>query len=135
MIHLDTSFVVDYMREVSRKRVGPASAFLECLPDDEELGISVFVLCELHSGAEQSPRPGAERRRIEEVCALLHVEFPDNDSAVTYGRLLASISRKKQTISTMDLLIGTAAVQAHCRLVNRNIKDFSKVPGLKSVGY
>jgi predicted nucleic acid-binding protein len=123
------------MREVSRKRRGPASAFLEGLPDDEELGISVFVLCELYSGAEQSLRPGDERKRIEEVCALLHVEAPDSDFAVTYGRLLGSISRKRQTISTMDLLIGTSAVLADCRLVNRNAKDFSKVPGLKSIGY
>ena len=135
MIHLDTSFVIDYMREVSRKRIGPASAFLERLPGDEELAISIFVLCELYSGAELSPRATGERKRIEEVCALLHIELPGGSFALRYGKVLAAMHRKRNEIPAMDLLIATSALETESRLVSRNDKHFGKVPGLKMLTY
>jgi predicted nucleic acid-binding protein len=35
----------------------------------------------------------------------------------------------------MDLLIATAALIDDAPLVTRNVKDFSRVPGLRVVGY
>jgi predicted nucleic acid-binding protein len=35
----------------------------------------------------------------------------------------------------MDLLIGTAALLDDAPLVTRNVKDFSRIPGLQVVGY
>ena len=43
-MHLDTSFLVDLLREVGRSAEGPASRFLSDAAE-EELGISVFVAC------------------------------------------------------------------------------------------
>lgn len=54
MIHLDTSFLVDLLRETSRNRPDGAVRFIDGLDADEVLGISVFVLCELMAGAELS---------------------------------------------------------------------------------
>jgi predicted nucleic acid-binding protein len=35
----------------------------------------------------------------------------------------------------MDLLIGTAALLEDAVLVTRNVKDFSKIPGLRVLSY
>jgi predicted nucleic acid-binding protein len=61
VIHLDTSFVVDFLREASRGGEGPATTLLTSLPP-EELAISVFVLCELIAGAALASRSDEERR-------------------------------------------------------------------------
>ena len=59
VIHLDTSFLVDLLRETSRGKPGPASAFLVEI-ENEQLAASVFVQCELYAGAELSRRPKLE---------------------------------------------------------------------------
>jgi tRNA(fMet)-specific endonuclease VapC len=134
MIHLDTSFLVDLLREAGRGGEGPASSFLASA-QDQELGISVFVACELSAGAAMSTRPTQEKRRVDQLCAGLHVEYPDERFPAAYGSLLASQQRSGNRISTMDLLIATAAVLADAALVTRNTRDFSRVPDLVVLGY
>jgi predicted nucleic acid-binding protein len=134
VIHLDTSFLIDLLREASRGTVGRASRFLEIVPD-EELGISVFVACELAAGAELSKKPAAERRRVDQLCAGVLVEYPDERFPRVYGSLLAALERGTGRISTMDLLIATTAIVAGAPLVTRNARDFSRVPGLTVLSY
>lgn len=134
MIHLDTSFLVDLLREGARGQHGPASKLLERLGDDE-LAASVFVMCELMGGAELSAHPQRERRNVERLFSSLRVDFPDERFAPTYGRLLGWQSRREGRIATMDLLIATSAVIAGASLVTRNAKDFSRVPDLEILPY
>jgi tRNA(fMet)-specific endonuclease VapC len=134
VIHLDTSFLVDLLREEARGKPGAASQLLGRLADDE-LAVSVFVTCELMGGAELSAHPQRERRSVERLCLSLRVEFPDERFAPTYGRLLAWQSRREGRIATMDLLIATSAVVAGAPLVTRNARDFSRVPDLEIVSY
>ena len=63
------------------------------------------------------------------------VVYPDDRFASTYARLLAAIQRSRQTIATMDLLIATAAILDDAPLITANVKDFSRVPGLRVIGY
>ena len=63
MIHLDTSFAIDLLREIARKHDGPAQTFLEA-HSEETVGISVFAVCELFMGAELSAKPALETQRI-----------------------------------------------------------------------
>ena len=58
MIHFDTSFVVDFLRETLRDDPGPATALLDSLPP-ENLAVSVFAVCELLAGAAR-PAPAAQ---------------------------------------------------------------------------
>ena len=132
MIHLDTSLLVDLLMEAARGKGGPASRFLATV-QDEELGISVFVACELAAGAAMSRRPAQEKRRVDRLCEELHVDYPDERFASVYGSLLASQSRGR--ISTMDLLIATSALVAGAPLVTRNARDFARVPGLDVLAY
>jgi tRNA(fMet)-specific endonuclease VapC len=133
--HLDTSFLVDLLRERRRDQSGPASEFLEALPDDEVLAVSVHVVCELMAGAGHAGAPKGEGDRMSRLCDALFVQYPDERFAATYARLLTSVRRSGAGIDTMDLLIATAAVLAGAPLVTRNRRHFSKVPGLVLVDY
>jgi tRNA(fMet)-specific endonuclease VapC len=134
VIHLDTSFVIDVIREASRRRVGPATRLLEGRRD-EELRVSVHAVCELLAGAELSRDPPRERGKVERFLSGVEVAYPDSRFAPTYGRLLAWLEGRGQRISPMDLLIATAAVVEGAALVTGNRGEFSRVPGLDVIGY
>jgi predicted nucleic acid-binding protein len=70
VIHSDTSFVVDFLREASRNDPGPATAMLDSLPP-EDLAVSVFAVCELLAGAALAQRGDEERQKVREFCATL----------------------------------------------------------------
>lgn len=135
MIHLDTTFLVDVLREQRRDHFGPASEYLETLDADEVLATSVHVVCELMAGAYRARTSTSELERLARLCDSLVVRYPDETFAPQYGRLLAGLRGAGATIDAMDLLIATAAVLDASPLVTRNAKHFSKVPGLVVVGY
>jgi tRNA(fMet)-specific endonuclease VapC len=132
--HLDTSFLVDLLRENSRGGAGPATALLDRLADDQ-LRVGVHVLCELLTGAEMAKRPSVERTRIHDLCAGMEIVYPDQRFPLVYGKTLAALERARQRIPTMDLLIATAALVDESPLVTRNARDFSRVPGLELLEY
>jgi len=132
--HLDTSFLVDLLREGARGEAGPAHAVLAGLEDDE-LVISVHVACELHAGAEISDHPARERRRVADLLGVLEVVHPSEGFAPRYGGLLAELRRRGEPVSTMDLLIATAALVDGSPLITRNARDFDRIPGLRVIGY
>jgi tRNA(fMet)-specific endonuclease VapC len=130
VIHLDTTFLVDLLRERRRNRVGPASAYLETLPEDDVLALSVHVVCELMAGAYAAGAASGEVDRVARLCDALVIRYPDERFASEYGRLLAKTRSSGASIDTMALLIATAAVLDGAPLVTRNARHFSKVPGL-----
>ena len=52
-----------------------------------------------------------------------------------YARLLAATTRGSRGVAAMDLLIATAATLDDAALVTRNVRDFSRVPGLRLLRY
>lgn len=135
MIHFDTSFIVDLRREMAREKPGAAFEFLEGLDDGEVLGVSVFVVAELRQGAELARKPDREHTEIEELLSGLIVACPTDAFAARYAREAAAMHRSGSQVSTMDLLIGTAALLDEAPIVTRNVKDFSRVPGLRVLSY
>jgi len=135
VIHLDTSFLIDLLRETSRERPGGALDLVESFDDNEVLAVSVHVVCELRAGAELSRRPLEEHEALDRLLGGLLITYPDVQFASTYGRLLGSIQRGRHKVSSMDLLIATAALLDNAPLATRNVKDFSRVPGLRILGY
>ena len=129
MIHLDTSFLVDLLREHSKESAGAASAFLGSRLE-EPLAISVFVACELEAGVELAREQASERGKVEHLLTGIWVDYPDERFLATYGRLLSATRRAGRTVAAMDLLIGTSAVLAGAELVTRNRRDFERIPDL-----
>ena len=134
MIHLDTSFLIDLLRETARNEEGRAHAFLGTIVDDP-IGISVFVFCELLMGAELSAKPARETERIQELAASLHIDYPGELFASAFAKHYARQERLGQRIATMDLLIATSATLADASLVSNNKKDFGRIPGLRLLEY
>lgn len=134
MIHLDTSFLVDLLREQAHRQPGHATAFLEARAG-EHLRVGIHAVCELHAGAELARAVVAERQRVRRLCAALDVTYPDDRFPLVYGRVLASLERAGQRIGTMDLLIATAALVDAAPIVTRNTQEFSRVPGLEVLTY
>ncbi|HEX5438237.1 MAG TPA: type II toxin-antitoxin system VapC family toxin [Gemmatimonadaceae bacterium] len=134
MTHLDTSFLVDLLRERTRGAEGPAHRLLQTLAD-EELAISIHVSCELHAGAELSDAPAEEHLRVDALCAALRVVPADGRFPLEYGRLFGEMRRRGESIAAMNLLIAAAARVEDARLVTRNVRDFERVPGLTVLSY
>lgn len=134
MIHVDTSFLVDLMRERSRSQPATASSLL-ARHRDEELRVSVHVACELYAGAELSQRPEEERDTIVALFSAFEFSWPDERFAPMYARLLALLERSGERASVMDLLIATAAIVDEAPLVTRDAGGFERIPELKLITY
>jgi tRNA(fMet)-specific endonuclease VapC len=135
VIHLDSSFLVDLQRELARDRPGPAFEFLEDLNDQELLRVSVFVIAELRVGAELARKPDKAHAALEKLLEGLLVSYPNDAFASRYAREAAATRRSGFQVPRLDLLIGTAALLDDAPLVTRNVKDFSRVPGLRVLSY
>ena len=135
MIHLDSSFLIDLLRETAREHPGPAFDLIESLDPNDLLAVSVPVVCELRAGAELSRRALQEHEALDHLLSGLLVVFPDDRFAPAYARLLAATTRGGRRVAAMDLMIATAAVLDAAPLVTRNVKDFSRVPGLRVLDY
>lgn len=134
MIHLDTTFLVDAIREGRRGEEGSARRWL-AENAREELELSVFVLAELLVGAELHADPMQERRRALQACGGLSVVAPDKRLAPTYARVHAGLVQQGNPIATMDLLIGCTALNADAAVLTANRSHFSRIVGLHVIGY
>jgi len=108
---VDTDVFVDHIRGSARIRVGP-----------HDLSYSVVTRCELFAG----------RRADEEVLRLLLAPFAelsvDRAVAERAGRI-----RRETGIRTPDALIAATALEHGLGLMTRNVADFTRVEGLKTV--
>lgn len=135
MIHLDSSFLIDLHRETASGRPGGALEWIESSNPDEVLGVSVHAVCELRAGAELSRHALRENEVLDRLFSGLMVVYPDARFAPAYARLAAATLRSGKAVAAMDLLIATAATLDDAPLVTRNLKDFSRIPGLRVLKY
>lgn len=134
MIHLDTSFLVDLLRERARGARGAATAWLEANLD-RPLAVSMFVACELEVGAARATHVAREQQRVRAVLDAVTVVYPDDRFAARYGATLVAILRAGRSISTMDLLIATVALIEGAPLATANPRHFASVPDLEVIEY
>ena len=131
---LDTSFLVDLLREKARGQHGPATTRLESL-GEAELEVSVFVLCELLAGAELSRDPDREIARVTALAESYPVIYPDPAFPALFGKTLAAVTRNGTPVPTMDLLVAVTAKRLGVPVLTRDIEHFGQVPGLQTVSY
>lgn len=96
-----------------------------------EVCISVVTLAELRYGVEMSPRTLQDRAALEAF--LRHVEVLDfsSASAGAFAEIRGGLKRSGTMIGANDLLIASHARSAQLTLVTNNVREFSRVPGLK----
>jgi tRNA(fMet)-specific endonuclease VapC len=122
---LDTNVISD----IARNPFGSAaSAVLE--RRGETLFTSIIVVAEIHFGLAKS---GSARLAqivggVLDLIRILPFEAPADE---IYGRLRADLERSGQLIGPNDLLIAAQCLAGDFILVTDNIREFSRVPGLK----
>jgi tRNA(fMet)-specific endonuclease VapC len=91
---------------------------------------SIVVAAELRFGAVKS---GSDRmmKRIENLLRQIDVAPLESPVDHHYGRARAAVEKAGTPIGRNDLLIAAHALATDSILVTDNVKEFSRVPGLK----
>ena len=126
---LDTSFCIDLMREKNKNITGSATKKMLSIIDFP-LFISLYVLCELHAGAQLSNNKMRELRKIELLTESLEIVYPDKTFPVLYGEAESYLRKQGTPIPVMDLLIGITAKQYSMPVITRDVDHFSLIPGV-----
>lgn len=126
---LDTSFVVDLMREANAGTEGPAIARIRAL-GSARLRLPLFALCELQAGVAASAHPRRELARLERATQYLEVVYPAAGFAVLYGEAASLLKKSGKLIPTMDLLIAVLAKAEGEPILTRDAEHYSRVSGV-----
>jgi tRNA(fMet)-specific endonuclease VapC len=93
--------------------------------------VSIISAFELSYGLELSTKREENRRRLHHFLR----EFPslplDDDTIQAYATVRAELVRKGQMIGLMDLLIATHALSLELTVITNNVREFSRVRGLR----
>lgn len=96
-----------------------------------ELAISSISAAELFHGVARSAEPLAERRKVAELLAAVGTIDFGRNAAIAYGFVRGHLERRGQLIGPLDLLIAAHALAEDATLVTQNVREFTRVPGLK----
>jgi len=101
----------------------------------EAVALSVITVLELRHGAENSARPERNHASLDLFLAPLPVLPFDRDAAEEGGRLRARLFHAGRRIGDLDLLIAAQALTAGLILVSNNLREFERVPGLRTANW
>jgi tRNA(fMet)-specific endonuclease VapC len=123
---LDTNFCIRVLRD---RPAGLRDRFNQ---EVDAMSISTLVLTELLVAAEKSNRPAENRREIAGMTARLDVLGFDADGAAHAAEIRASLERAGRSIGAYDVLIAGHARSRGLVVVTSNMREFSRVEGLRA---
>ena len=128
ILMLDTDYCIDLIRNRAFRDRG-----LPWIRAHEagDLGISVISLAELEYGVQKSSNQEINKRALDKFLLPLEVAEFDNDTAVCYGKIRASLEKGGRPIRSLVMLIGATAVALNVPLVTNNAKEFERIQGLE----
>lgn len=136
MAVLETTFVIDLMKESKRGQLGPASLKLQGLTNrGEMLRIAIFTLAELFVGVAKGSRPRQERMAIERCVAPFEVLPFERSTAEIFGSIVGELEKQGRSISDIDALIASIAFEHSDVVVTRNRRHFDRIAGLSVEDY
>jgi tRNA(fMet)-specific endonuclease VapC len=125
---LDTSVVV-----AGERRKFDISAFLLAQPV-APVRLAAITYSELLHGVERATDAQIKARRREFIAAILSstgIAGFNQREAELHARLWANLEMHGQTIGPHDLQIAATALSLNYSLATLNVREFSRVPGLK----
>jgi len=99
------------------------------LPTDA-ICISAITKCEMLFGVENSQRSDVAEGVSQFMEYMPVLDFPA-DAAREYASLRAALKRQGKPIGNNDMLVAAHALHLGLTLVTNNVREFSRVPGLK----
>ena len=98
-----------------------------------EFAISSITHAELQFGVEKSKMKDINQNALDEfLLPLTILPFHGKKLVVSYGEIRAFLESKGKTIGPLDTLIAAHALSLDLTIVSNNIKEFSRIPDLKS---
>ncbi len=99
--------------------------------DPEDICVSSVTYAELVQGVEKSAAIEKNRLALSMLFANIEIMNFDVDAADCYGKIRAGLEKKGSPIGPLDMMIAGHAMSKGYTVVTNNVKEFSKVPGLK----
>lgn len=100
-----------------------------------EVAMSVITYGELLYGAEKSQHPKKSRMILEELATLIPPLPLPTDICEHYAVIRATLEKKGKPIGNNDLWISSHALTLNVTLVTNNLKEFSRIPHLKTANW
>lgn len=100
--------------------------------DPSEVGVSSITVAELQYGVAKSAQPDRNRIALAEFLSPLEVLVFDENASVHYGEIRSHMARTGNLIGSMDMLIAAHARSRVLTLVTNNLREFQRVPGLRT---
>ena len=107
---------------------------LEALPLDKVF-LSDIVLGELAFGWENSKKPAATKRKVEQFLAHFPRLYTDEATTKVYEQLRQSLQSRGTPIGMNDFWIAAQAMYHKIILMTHNTPEFERVGGLKLVDW
>ncbi len=101
----------------------------------QDVCISSVTYAELMHGVYKSQ--AIERNQLALSVLLSNIEIMtfDAEAAESYGRIRADLEKNGTPIGPLDMMIAGHSSALKCTLVTNNVKEFSRVKGLKTVNW
>ncbi len=100
--------------------------------------ISAITASELLVGVHYAETDSQRTRRsafVEAVLARVPVLSFETEEARVHAGLFAALSRQGKMIRAHDLIIAATAIAHNCAVLTENIREFERVPSLKTVAF
>ena len=98
-------------------------------PDD--FGVSAITVAELWFGAAKSSRPQRTRESADAFLKPFEILPFSSEGAEEYAEIRLQLEKVGQPIGERDLLIAATAKSRRLTVVTHNLREFSRVAGLK----
>ena len=122
---LDTNILSDLVRNPQ----GVVAARIAQIGDDA-IRTSIIVAAELRFGAAKK---GSERLtlQLERILSAIDIQPFDAPADAAYARLRVQLGAAGAPIGGNDVLIAAHALATDCTLVTDNVREFTRVGGLR----
>lgn len=100
-----------------------------------EVALPAPVLHEIEFGMLRAGITGIRRRRMDAALHAFTVSPLDTAAAIASAKLRAAAERSGTPIGPFDTLIAGIAIATNATLVTHNVREFSRVSGLKVVDW
>lgn len=129
MICLDTTVLVTV---INRRNPHLRERLLQALVDGETVGVPAIVLFEMWYGIRKSRWPEQNSANLAAFMSLDVTPWAfEPQDAEEAGDIGAALERAGTPIGAYDILIAAQARRRDATLVSANVREFSRVPGLR----
>ena len=97
----------------------------------QSVGVSMVTVFELRVGVEKSREPEKNGKFLQDTLAPFALLDFDDPASAQAAKVRAHLERTGKGIGPYDTLIAGHALSLSVELITANIREFSRVPGLK----